>query len=525
MDENVLILPSHQNGESTKNNLPLIEPLICDTFKGPVHVEWDNEAPVTPMGQLIFFVQFLKTCGLFANWVEDCPLDYKSPHASKKVDILGTLFLSVLAGQTHYAHITGIRNDTVNPPLLGMSKILSEDAARKAFKYANFEKCKEWQKKHLKICYEPLLDEPWILDVDTTIKVLYGKQEGAERGYNPEKPGRPAHMIHSYMMAETRIILDCEVLPGKQNAASYSLPRLFEIIDSLPKNQKPSLVRGDCAFGNETVLGGLEQREVNYLVKLRHTKKVKELISYVEGENAQWVDAGQKWEGIESSIQLMGWSQKRRVIILRRAIKGKRKRGRKPVMQMVLFSFGTDDIIGYEYSILVTNLKGEVISLAQLYRDRATCENNFDELKNQWGWAGFVTQDLQRSQIMARIIAQTYNWWSLFVRWIDPDKHKEAITSRPLLLYGVARESAHAGQSTLKVTPTHGKSEQNREKIELIIKFLRRIKYYAERFTLKEIWRRILSAIFVKFLKGRILGQAIVDSMISEVKIKGIDSC
>ena len=40
---------------------------------------------------------------------------------------------------------------------------------------------------------EPLLSEPWILDVDTTVKPLYGHQEGAVVGYNPKKPGRPSH--------------------------------------------------------------------------------------------------------------------------------------------------------------------------------------------------------------------------------------------------------------------------------------------------------------------------------------------
>jgi hypothetical protein len=31
-----------------------------------------------------------------------------------------------------------------------------------------------------------------------------------------------------------------------------------------------------------------------------------------------------------------------------------------------------------------------------LYRDRGDAENVFDELKNQWGWGGFTTQDLKR---------------------------------------------------------------------------------------------------------------------------------
>ena len=47
-------------------------------------------------------------------------------------------------------------------------------------------------------------------------------------------------------------------------------------------------------------------------------------------------------------------------------------------------------ITGYEYAVLV-NLDHEVLSLGQLYRDRADAENTFDELKNQWGWGGFTT--------------------------------------------------------------------------------------------------------------------------------------
>lgn len=72
------------------------------------------------------------------------------------------------------------------------------------------------------------------------------------------------------------------------------------------------------------------------------------------------------------------------------------------------------------------------------HRDRADAENGFDELKNQWGWAGFTTRDLKRCRHMARLIAPIY-WWSLFVRLADPDRHREAITSRALLLHGIDR--------------------------------------------------------------------------------------
>ena len=495
-------------GELLKNNssenfADLPQQMLCDTYGGTVHVEWDPQTPLTPLGQLVFFIQFLKTCDLFQSWANDCPLHYTSPNASKKTDILGTLLLAVLSGQNRYAHISAIRQDSVNPELLGMNRVLSEDAIRRAFENADANDCKKWQQKHLENCYESLLSEEWILDVDTTVKLLYGNQEGAEIGYNPMKPGRPAHIIHSYMMAETRLILDSEVLPGKQNPSSYTLPRLLDLLDNLPKEKRPRLVRGGCAFGNDPVLGGLEQREVNYLFKLRQTNKVRSLVELCNRGEKSWTDAGQGWQGTDAEIQLTGWLRKRRVIILRR--RREKKRGRRSKITQLLLPFLGEvlDSSEYEYAVLVTSREEGILTIAQLYRDRATCENTFDELKNQWGWSGFVTQDIKRSQIMARIITQVYNWWTLYVRWIDPSKHREAITSRPMMLYGVARQIKHAGQTTLKVTSMHAKAEIVQKRIGLINRFLNKIKSYAERFSLKQKWQLILRAVFAKFFKRK----------------------
>src|SRR6516225_4873342 len=45
---------------------------VADTYAGRVHVEWDATAPVTPFGQLPFFIEYLKQGGLFDGWVADC---------------------------------------------------------------------------------------------------------------------------------------------------------------------------------------------------------------------------------------------------------------------------------------------------------------------------------------------------------------------------------------------------------------------------------------------------------------------
>ena len=42
----------------------------------------------------------------------------------------------------------------------------------------------------------------------------------------------------------------------------------------------------------------------------------------------------------------------------------------------------------FEYSVLVTSLDAGVVTIVQHYRDRADCENNFDEIKNTVGLRG-----------------------------------------------------------------------------------------------------------------------------------------
>ena len=217
--------------------------VVVDSFAGSIRVEFDHEAAFTPLGQLPFFIDFLKTAGLFEAFVADCPLRYTSPNAPKKRDVLGTAMLSMLAGHKRYAHIAALRSDRVLPELLDMSKIVSEDAVRRAFAAIEEEAGANWLRGHLDHCVEPLLSEPWILDVDTTVKPLYGHQEGAVVGYNPKKPGRPSHCYHTYSMAGTRLVLDVDVSAGDEHTSHHSAPGLWALFDRTPRDCWPSLAR------------------------------------------------------------------------------------------------------------------------------------------------------------------------------------------------------------------------------------------------------------------------------------------
>ena len=108
--------------------------------------------------------------------------------------------------------------------------------------------------------------------------------------------------------------------------------------------------------------------------------------------------------------------------------------------------------------------------------------------------------------MMARIAALIYNWWNIFMRLAIPDKHPEAITSRPLALHGIARRTRHGNQTTIEVTSAHSKAPLIAQALRRASGALKHIKEIAEQLTRASRWKLILSAAFQHFLCGKVLG-------------------
>ena len=489
---------------------------------GVFQVRWDENASASALGQLAFFAEFLQVPELFERWVNSCPLEYTSPNAPEVRDVLGTWLLSILDGQRRYAHINGLRGDAVAPQILGMSRIISDESLRRALKalapsigknctqderlnaQAQLDKSTAWMDSALRESTYEALSTDWILDCDVTVKLLFGHQDGAEIGYNPTKPGRPSHNIHTYWVANLRLVLDAEVKGGKTHPAKYSLPGLMRLLLALPPQKRPKLVRGDSAFGNDPVLTELESIEQMYLTKLRQTTGVKRLIER-NWSRQDWQDVGQGSQAVEAQLKLSGWSKARRVVVVRSAPKDKpftleAITGKKVKRQQNLDLNDTDPVKRWDYAVLVTNSHYDLKAIGQLYRDRADCENGFDELKNQWGWGGYTTQDLERCNLCARAVALIYNWWSWYVRLAHPVARLEAITSRPLLLAGVARLTEHAGQSRLLLTLTHAAGDAIKSMVANVRKGLDTILATAPQLTKPERWKALVRYIVEKII-------------------------
>ncbi len=240
-----------------------------------------------------------------------------------------------------------------------------------------------------------LLAEPYVADMDNTVKPVYGHQEGAEKGYNPKKPGRPSHNYQTWAMGATRLVLGVDVLPGK-----------------------------------------------------RHSGRPDQLLLPTFDEWIESADATRSWD----------------------------------------------------FCVLVSSVEDlDAMALAQLYRDRGDCENIFDELKNQWGWGGFVTRDLART----RFVALLYNLWSIFTRLVSPEAHREAKTSRPALLNVIGRITRSGRTTVLHLVSNHALADRIAVARDSIHNYLRTLRATAGQLGPEGMWKAILRAAFRHFLCGK----------------------
>ena len=492
--------------------------LDIPAYGGRLDVKWDPGTKVTPSGGLAYFAVFLKVTGFFDSLCSDFPVDYRSNNSSSRRDIVGTIVLAILFGKDRYVQINALRNDTASMELLGLRKIVSEDTVRRSLRDADGKALDAWLSRHEHEVVDSMLRFAYVIDIDNTVKPIFGHQEGAELGYNPQKPGRPSHNYHTFFIGSARITLGVDVLPGKQHSGVCGMRSLWAFLDATPRRLWPYLLRGDVGYGSDGIMSEAEARGLPYLFKIKRTGLAKELFAFLSKDDG-WTDCGCGWEGREHRIRLSTWKLARRCIFIRRpnvpkvaAIPLERTQlpapdGANPAPakgpKHLEFDFAKDRKgREWDYCILVTNEeKLDLTALSQLYRDRGDCENNFDEFKNQWGWSGFTTKQLKPCKAMARLIAIVANLWNVFVRLADPDAHREPVTSRPAFLNIIGRIVMNGGRRVIHLTSTHAEADAIRASLCLIGKFLEWVNSIAEQLNPETTWTLVLAYAFRKLLR------------------------
>jgi hypothetical protein len=425
-----------------------------------------SDEALTPYGGLVPFAAFLKHLGIVETLAATCPVERTSPNARPVAEIVQSFMLTALADGRRFAHVERLREDPALSELFGMKRVVGADTIRRLLASIGHEPGAKWLSSASAMLWQALPDQI-ILDWDSTVQTKYGHQEGAAIGYNPTKPGRRS--VHPLMAiaAGTRLCTAYQFRNGDTVTASQWTGAMEEAQRWL-EGKKIWLNRGDIGLGHEAIMRWHESEagRPHYLFKLKQTKNVRKAIHAMK--ESQWEGPLHRgaWQVAEAEIKLEGWSRPRRVVVARKT-QGKAPADNQAEMWKVN---------RYDYAVYVTNLDKESINAWQvmgLYRERADAENVFDEIKNQWGFNGFMSAKKAVSALAGQLLLLVYNLWSLYMRLVEPGKHTEAVTSRRWFLLMAGRLVQSGRQKALALSVQGRWWEELKEGYKRVLAWLR----------------------------------------------------
>jgi hypothetical protein len=280
----------------------------------------------------------------------------------------------------------------------------------------------------------------YTLDLDSSVLTRYGDQEGAERGYNPAKPGRKSHHPLIAFIADCRMVANLWLRSGSSHTANNLLGFVEDTFDKL-QGKRSGLLRGDSGFYGEKTFRYLEERDepVSYIIAARLYEPVQVKI------------AGQKvWctsdDGIaigETEYRSAEGKKARRMIIVRQHIKERPKAAGK---QLRLFQ-DSDIYNTYRYHCFITNLTLPAQQVWNLYRHRADAENRIKELKYDFGFDSFNIQSFYGTEAALNMVMMAYNLMSLFRQVIMESKIQPKLSTLRYRLFAIGAYMVKEGNS------------------------------------------------------------------------------
>ena len=114
-----------------------------------------------------------------------------------------------------------------------------------------------------------------------------GEQQGAARGYNPNKRERLSHHPLLAFVAEARMVANFWLRPGDTNSANNVLQFIESTLHHLG-SKTVGLLLADSGFFDQAVFKLLESKHINYIISARLTQGLQQAII----RDASWFGLG-----------------------------------------------------------------------------------------------------------------------------------------------------------------------------------------------------------------------------------------
>ncbi len=374
----------------------------------------------SPSGGLCMFFKMLEKCN-FKKVLEECGLPSQdSNRGYNPVQLIYSFFAGVLNGATCFEDLEGVRRDKTLQNILGIKCASGHRAYSRYFKKFTQAYNQRVFNHLFSWLFNSIYMKKFSLDFDSTVEQRSGFQEGAVKGYNPARRGRPSHHPIMAFVPELRMIGNFWLRPGNTAANTNFLSFLENTLECV-NEKKVGLIRADSGFFSGKIMDALENREkpIPYIIACRFSQGIKYSLVYQS-----------IWSGITDGLWIAekmfcsdSWEKERRIVMIRQDKTKRAKAAGKRIKELELFP-DVEDLDNYRYSCFVTNMDLPAKPIYDLYKGRADSENRIKEVKYDFALDKFAMHEFWANEACESFIVMAYNLYSLFRILITyGDKH------------------------------------------------------------------------------------------------------
>ena len=343
-----------------------------------------SEKKITSYGGFSLLAMFFKKIDLKNTLNQIMPIEQTSPNAMSGAEKLLGFITMVIAGGRRFSHLMHLGNPEVIKEVFGLKRLpMAGSTLTRYFNKISYLGLSEQISEKVWVCLKGIIDwklinEDW-LSFDSTVITRYGEQEGAVKGYNPSKKGRPSHHPLLAFLNRSRIVLSIWNRPGNTASNNNIISFFDHVWNRLSGLVKIKGILADSGFYDESFIQSIEEKGLNYIITAKLYSTLQKKI--YEHKDWQFIEPG-LWIS-EFNFKHINWKNTHRYVIVRQSIKERKKALGK---QLHLFEWETES---YRYNIWITNLNALPLEVWRTIRLRANDENIIKEFKEDLALSGF----------------------------------------------------------------------------------------------------------------------------------------
>jgi len=382
-----------------------------------------TDKEITPWGGMVLLKQLLQKIGL-KKVIEDCS-DLPTPKSNRGYSptiIIESFLVSIWSGANRFLHTEVTRHDKALGDIFDWKQSPGQDTYKRFFAKFTQPINQRVSDYFYTWMFDNVKFDNYTLDCDSTVMTRYGEQQGAKKGYNPQKRGRASHHPIMAFVSDVKMVANFWLRSGNTSSSEGFVAFLEDTFQKL-KNKTVGLVRLDSGFYSKEIVEYLEQKDkpINYVIAVKFYEPIQKMIAGV----SNWLVIDEGIEISETNYKSEKWDKPRRIVIVRQRIKERPK-----ACGRTLKLFKDEECFRqYRYSAYITNLTLPSMEVWRLYRGRGDAENRIKELKYDFGFDSFNLKDFFGTEAALTIAMFAYNLMALFRQFILNSKIQNTLST------------------------------------------------------------------------------------------------